>query len=280
MSPRDRKRDRVLKRRRETKRKERRTDRDDDENDDTLERMYFAAREKQDEEEGRMIKKPKSSTAQESNPDASATDSPSCETRAGVADSSTANEATQRDNEKPINDTTTPLTKEERQRLKNQQRKALRKEKKARRQQVEQEIVDQKKKEQAKAESLALQHKQERTKKEQQAAHADFQSMHLGVRYKDITVGKGPAVQDSKNVRVSYKLRAQHNRGKVIDSSPDFRFRVGKGEVVKGWDIGLLGMRQDGIRHLIVPPQAGYGRKNVGAGPGGLLYFEITLISC
>ena len=87
-------------------------------------------------------------------------------------------------------------------------------------------------------------------------------------------------MQDSTNARVSYKLRVEHHHGKIIESSPDFRFQVGKGEVVKGWDIGLLGMRQGGLRYLIVPPQAGFGQENVGAGPGGLLFFEVKLISC
>ena len=55
---------------------------------------------------------------------------------------------------------------------------------------------------------------------------------------------------------------------------------MGKGEVIPGWEIGLLRMRQGGTRHLIVPPGAGYGNRNIGAGSGALLYFEITLLSC
>lgn len=81
-------------------------------------------------------------------------------------------------------------------------------------------------------------------------------------------------------MRVSYKLHAKNKTGKVIDSSSNFGFCMGKGEVISGWEIGLLRMRQGGTRHLIVPPAAGYGNQNIGAGSGGLLYFEITLLSC
>ena len=52
------------------------------------------------------------------------------------------------------------------------------------------------------------------------------------------------------------------------------------GEVIEGWEIGLQGMKQGGIRHIIVPPKAGYGTKDIGAGVGATLYFEVTLLKC
>ena len=82
-----------------------------------------------------------------------------------------------------------------------------------------------------------------------------------------------------KKIRVSYTLRSKsYTSGKIIDSSHNFGFRVGKGEVIKGWDIGLEGMKVGGSRRLIVPPGAGYGQKDVGAGKGGDLYFQIELL--
>mmetsp|Transcript_32610 Transcript_32610/g.49142 ORF Transcript_32610/g.49142 Transcript_32610/m.49142 type:complete len:105 (+) Transcript_32610:468-782(+) len=104
--------------------------------------------------------------------------------------------------------------------------------------------------------------------------------MRKGVKYLDILVGKGPQVRDRKKVRVKYTLRSKTKVGKVLDSSENFGFRLGKGEVIQGWDIGLEGMRQGGLRHLIIPPEAGYGRKDIGAGPGADLYFEVALLSC
>lgn len=161
----------------------------------------------------------------------------------------------------------------------------MRKEKKARKQQVAQEITDQKKAQHAEVERLEFQQRQLKKQKQQAASclpTADFTTLSLGVQYKNIVVGKGqPVTQDGKEeVRVSYKLRAHHGQGKVLDTSADFRFQVGTRQVVKGWDLGIVGMRQGGVRHLIVPPEAGYGRKDVGAGPNGVLFFEITLLDC
>lgn len=108
----------------------------------------------------------------------------------------------------------------------------------------------------------------------------EFETLAKGVQYSDVLIGKGPSVQETNKIRVAYTLRSKHRFGKVLDSSNDFKFRIGRGEVVKGWDIGIIGMRQGGKRYLIVPPDAGYGGRDVGAGRGGLLFFEVTLLEC
>ena len=107
-----------------------------------------------------------------------------------------------------------------------------------------------------------------------------FLSLQKGVEYRDVVIGKGPVVQDRKKIRVAYVLRAKERFGKILDTSNDFKFRVGRGEVIQGWDIGVQGMRQGGKRYLKVPPQAGYGQRDVGAGKGGLLFFEVTVLDC
>ena len=93
-----------------------------------------------------------------------------------------------------------------------------------------------------------------------------------------VVVGKGPEVQPRKKVRVKYTLKAKNQFGKRLDHSDSFGFRLGRGEVIEGWDIGVMGMRQGGRRYLVVPPEAGYGRKNVGAGVGGILFFDVTVL--
>merc|ERR1719296_201976 len=71
-----------------------------------------------------------------------------------------------------------------------------------------------------------------------------FKALAKGVKYQDLIVGKGPTVRDRKKVRVSYTLRSKsHTSGKILDASNNFGFRIGKGEVIKGWDIGLQDMR-------------------------------------
>ncbi|CAB9512253.1 FK506-binding protein 4 [Seminavis robusta] len=100
----------------------------------------------------------------------------------------------------------------------------------------------------------------------------------LGVQYIDKKVGSGPPVKKKSLVTVKYQLRGGSPSGVLLDSSKNFKFRVGKGEVIQGWEIGLEGMQQGGVRHLIVPPKAGYGSKDIGAGSGAMLYFDITLL--
>lgn len=107
-----------------------------------------------------------------------------------------------------------------------------------------------------------------------------FITLRKGVQYQDMVVGKGPMVVDRKKVRVSYTLRAKNRYGKILDASHDFGFRLGRGEVIDGWDIGVQGMRQGGKRHIIVPPQAGYGMQNIGGGKGAILFFEVTVLAC
>lgn len=114
-----------------------------------------------------------------------------------------------------------------------------------------------------------------------QGAHDDTTGMtvmRMGVQYSDVIVGKGRAAQEKDLVTVRYKLQGG-KFGAVIDSSKKFTFRIGKGEVIKGWDIGVIGMQEGGQRHLIVPPKAGYGSQDIGAGPGATLFFDITLLS-
>jgi FKBP-type peptidyl-prolyl cis-trans isomerase len=114
---------------------------------------------------------------------------------------------------------------------------------------------------------------------QQQQQQQSVVTLAMGVQCQDMITGKGHIAEDRKKVHVSYTLRSKsHTSGKILDSSGNFGFRIGKGEVVKGWDVGLRGMRVGGVRHLLVPPAAGYGNKDVGAGRGGDLYFQIELL--
>ncbi len=103
-------------------------------------------------------------------------------------------------------------------------------------------------------------------------------TLQFGVKYKDLVVGNGPMVENKSLVTVKYQLTGG-KFGTVIDSSKKFNFRLGKGEVIQGWDIGMIGMREGGRRKLVVPPKAGYGSQDIGAGPGALLHFDITILA-
>ena len=165
-----------------------------------------------------------------------------------------------------------------RMRLKKQRQKQRQKEKKAA---ASEAASERRQKQQDHAAAMAVE-KRNNSKVRDNIKSPQFVTGRMGVKYRDVQVGKGMVVQDRKKIRVKYTLRAKaHGTGKVLDSGLDFRFRIGKGEVIKGWDVGLEGMRCGGLRHLIVPCQAGYGpHKDVGAGKGADLFFEIFLLSC
>jgi peptidylprolyl isomerase len=82
----------------------------------------------------------------------------------------------------------------------------------------------------------------------------------------DLIVGKGAAAEVGDTVTVQY-VEASHSSGKVIQSSwtsQPFQFTLGENQVIKGWDMGLVGMRVGGRRELIIPPSLGYGASSQG----------------
>ena len=99
----------------------------------------------------------------------------------------------------------------------------------------------------------------------------------------DVTVGTGQAAQSGDAVSVHYT--GWLASGKKFDSSRDrgmpFSFRLGSGQVIQGWDRGLIGMQVGGLRRLIIPPEQGYGDRDVGGGlipPNSTLIFEVELL--
>jgi len=99
----------------------------------------------------------------------------------------------------------------------------------------------------------------------------------------DLVVGTGAEATDGKKVTVHYTLWLASN-DKRIESSHDTKkpksFRLGAGQVIKGWDLGVPGMKVGGKRKLVLPPELGYG--GAGAPPsipgGATLVFEIELL--
>jgi FKBP-type peptidyl-prolyl cis-trans isomerase len=82
-----------------------------------------------------------------------------------------------------------------------------------------------------------------------------------GLQYWDIKVGTGDVAKEGSHVRVHYT--GWLTTGKKFDSSVDagkpFDFRLGNGDVIKGWDEGVAGMKVGGKRQLRIPPELGYG---------------------
>lgn len=107
------------------------------------------------------------------------------------------------------------------------------------------------------------------------------QTLAGGLQYVDITVGSGPAAQSGQPLVVNYTGWLQN--GTVFDTSigkQPFPFTLGSGNVIKGWDEGLVGMKVGGKRRLIIPPALGYGSSPRGSIPANsTLTFDVDLLS-
>lgn len=103
------------------------------------------------------------------------------------------------------------------------------------------------------------------------------------LRIEDIRVGNGSSPKQGQTVVVHYT--GWLTNGKKFDSSVDrgepFEFEIGVGEVIQGWDEGVMTMKIGGKRRLTIPPELAYGSSDVGDGlipPNSTLIFEVELL--
>ena len=110
----------------------------------------------------------------------------------------------------------------------------------------------------------------------------DKEAMNGELIIEDLKVGEGSEVVKYNIVTVNYT--GWLTDGTKFDSSLNpgrspFRFTVGGGQVIKGWDEGLIGMKAGGKRKLTIPPSMGYGNQDMGVIPSNsTLIFEIDLL--
>ena len=99
------------------------------------------------------------------------------------------------------------------------------------------------------------------------------------VEINDHKVGDGPKAQLGDEVNVAYVGKLED--GHQFDAAKSFKFTLGAGDVIKGWDAGVLGMQVGGKRQLVVPPKLGYGAKGSSPDipPHATLHFTVTLKS-
>jgi FKBP-type peptidyl-prolyl cis-trans isomerase len=100
---------------------------------------------------------------------------------------------------------------------------------------------------------------------------------------KDLTVGTGATAEAGDSVTVNYV--GMLTNGTVFDASAShgttgFTFNLGAGQVIKGWDEGVVGMKVGGKRELVIPASLGYGAQAVGSIPANsVLVFEVELLN-
>ncbi|WP_456414897.1 FKBP-type peptidyl-prolyl cis-trans isomerase [Thiolapillus sp.] len=103
-----------------------------------------------------------------------------------------------------------------------------------------------------------------------------------GLKYDDLEEGTGTEAQAGSQVTVHYT--GWLTDGSKFDSSLDrnqpFQFSLGKGQVIRGWDEGVQGMKVGGKRKLTIPSQLGYGAAGAGGviPPNATLVFEVELL--
>ena len=103
-----------------------------------------------------------------------------------------------------------------------------------------------------------------------------------GLMIEEMKIGEGEAAKSGDDVTVHYT--GWLTNGKKFDSSVDrrdpFRFSLGRGNVIAGWDEGVAGMKVGGKRKLTIPPNLGYGAYGAGGviPPNATLVFEVELL--
>lgn len=107
-----------------------------------------------------------------------------------------------------------------------------------------------------------------------------------GLSYEDTKTGEGASPSTGQTCVMHYTgwLWIDEQKGRKFDSSKDrgqpFSFRLGVGQVIKGWDEGVATMKVGGARTLLIPPALGYGARGAGGviPPNATLIFEVELL--
>jgi peptidylprolyl isomerase len=121
---------------------------------------------------------------------------------------------------------------------------------------------------------------------EESADAQNVVTMPSGLKYIDLKVGTGASPRTGQTCVMHYTgwLYEDGKKGAKFDSSVDrnepFEFKIGMGQVIRGWDEGVATMKVGGKRTLIIPPALGYGARGAGGviPPNATLLFDVELL--
>jgi FKBP-type peptidyl-prolyl cis-trans isomerase len=110
----------------------------------------------------------------------------------------------------------------------------------------------------------------------------EFVTTDSGLKYKDLKEGTGKEAKSGDTVSVHYTgwLKDGTKFDSSLDRKEPFSFKLGAGQVIKGWDEGVKGMKVGGKRKLVIPPELGYGKRGAGKviPADAELTFEVELL--
>jgi FKBP-type peptidyl-prolyl cis-trans isomerase len=122
------------------------------------------------------------------------------------------------------------------------------------------------------------------TNQDQNSSSSALQTLEGGLKIQDMVVGTGKEVVSGNTIAVNYIGYLEN--GQKFDSSVDrnkpFIFQIGAGQVIQGWDTGIIGMKEGGQRRLFIPAAMAYGDQGAGNGlipPNSNLIFDVQLLS-
>lgn len=110
--------------------------------------------------------------------------------------------------------------------------------------------------------------------------HLQVQDLGNGLKFQEVESGSGSKLRNGMSVAIRYK--GLFTDGTTFDQNHDgslLKFKLGEGQVVKGLELGMKGMKVGGKRNILIPPHLGYGKRGTSGIPGNAqLVFEIDLI--
>jgi FKBP-type peptidyl-prolyl cis-trans isomerase FkpA len=115
-------------------------------------------------------------------------------------------------------------------------------------------------------------------------------TVHRALEIRELAPGAGASIASGQSAAVDYMgwifdPDAPDHKGRLFDSTSasgaPLKFQLGAGQVIAGWDQGILGMKVHGRRQLIIPPELAYGDRGAGGliPPGATLVFDVELVS-